>query len=132
MTNIPSNYPNGCTNEQIISSISDLSKDILDSNANINTVLQLSPIISLGQLELHTRILNDSKSITKNLHDEVKRLVESSERNEKASKRISLAALIISFFSFFLTIYFSTQSNRQNEEWQQTQIQLLQKIVEKK
>ena len=129
MASIPTNYPSESTDGEINSVIKELSLEIVNSGGNINTVMQLSPIISLGQTEMQKRILDGNRSVTSELHAEVKRQSESSERNEKASKRISLAAIILSVVSIAISIYFSVQSDRQNKEWQQTQTSLLQQLV---
>lgn len=138
MASIPKNYPNGCTDEQILSVTSELSKEIIDSGGNINVVLRFSPIITVGQSELQKRILEGNRLITRDLHAEVKRLSEiadknsaSSERYAKASKIISLGALLISIFSILISIYFSIESTKETFKWRQDEINLLQRILDK-
>lgn len=138
MATLSSNYPRGCTEEQIITVIDDLSKDILASGGNINTVLRLSPIIALGQSELQKRVLESSHLINKELHAEVKRLSDitnkntiSSEKYANASKFISLVALILSLLSIAISIYFSVQLNTESDIWRHEEINLLQKILNK-
>lgn len=138
MATIPTNYPSGCTDEQISLSISELSKEILDSGGDINIVLRFSPIISLGQTELQKRILERNQAITVSLQTEVKRLAEITEKNiassekfSKSSIRISIVALFISMLAVGISIYFSIQSNQETKEWRQDEINLLQKILAK-
>lgn len=131
MASAPRNYPVGSTNEEIGQVIGEMSKEILDSGGDINVVMRLEPIISLGQSELQKRILDNNLSITRTLHEEVRKQSESSERNWKASARVSCTAVIISVLSIVMAIYYSVQSNQLNGEWQKNQIELLQKLVDK-
>lgn len=51
---IPSNYPHGCTDEQIRQALVDLSSELI--SGHINDVLRLSPLVAAGQSELQARI----------------------------------------------------------------------------
>ena len=114
MARIPLNYPTDSSNEKIIEVINELSREIIDSGANINLVLQLSPVISLGQIELQKRILENNRNITSDLHTEVSKLSKITEQNSISSKKyarastlISIMALTISFIALGISIYFS-------------------------
>lgn len=56
--NIPLNYPHGCTDEQILLVLQDINTELLRCGANVNDVLQLGPLITIGQTELQARISN--------------------------------------------------------------------------
>jgi hypothetical protein len=138
MANIPNNYPGGCTDKQILFVIDELSNEIIISGGDINVVLRLSPIITLGQSELQKRILESSRLITNDLHVEVKKLSEvadkntrSSEKYAKASKAISLVALFLSIVSIGISIYLSIRSDRNDNYWKRDEINLLQKMLDK-
>lgn len=53
--NIPKNYPTDCTLDQIRSTILDIQSELERVGFNINSVLQFSPLINLGQSELERR-----------------------------------------------------------------------------
>jgi len=138
MARIPLNYPTDSSNEKIIEVINELSREIIDSGANINLVLQLSPVISLGQIELQKRILENNRNITSDLHTEVSKLSKITEQNSISSKKyarastlISIMALTISFIALGISIYFSIQDNKETEQWRSEEINLLQNILKK-
>ena len=58
--NIPSNYPHGCTDEQILLTLQAISTELLRRGASANDVLQLGPLISIGQSELQARLATRS------------------------------------------------------------------------
>lgn len=58
--NIPLNYPHGCTDEQILLALQAINTELLRRGANVNDVLQLGPLITIGQTELQARIANRS------------------------------------------------------------------------
>lgn len=138
MVSIPTSYPSGCTDEQIFGVINELSGEIISSGGDINLVMRFSPLISLGQAELQKRILANNQTITAELKEEVKNLTKISDKTSKssreyaqASKRFSIAALVIALLSIAISIYFSLQANRSNLKWQKDQTNLLQRILEK-
>lgn len=117
MVSISLNYPNKSSSTEIENVIGELSREILDTGGNINVVLRYQPLISIGQAEQQKRLVSD--------------LIESSKRNEKSSTKISVIALLISILSIIITIYYSHISNIQDNDWQSSQINLLQKILDK-
>ena len=52
---IPLNYPNDCTPDQIRSTIVDIQSELETTGFQINDVLRFSPLINLGQSELERR-----------------------------------------------------------------------------
>ena len=112
MANISKNYPSGSTDGQIYQVIKELSEEVLNSGANINTVLQLTPLINLGQNELQKRILDKSSK-------EVSKL-------EKIAIVIASVSIILSA----IAIYFSFQSVKSSKRWENNQIELLEQIQE--
>ena len=110
MATIPTNYPSDSTDEQIYQVIKELSGEVLNTGANINTVLQLTPLINLGQNELQKRIL---------------------DRSSKETSKLEKIAIIIASVSIILSaiaIYFSYQSVKSSERWENNQIELLKQI----
>ena len=53
--NIPVNYPTGCTDEQLRESIDAIYADIIESAANVNVVIRLTPLAQSGQNEMTHR-----------------------------------------------------------------------------
>ena len=110
MAEILNNYPTGCTEEQINQIVKELSSSIVTSGGNINSVMQLAPLVQLGQNELQ------------------KRIIEKSVRN---SERAANIAVGLSIFSVLLTLvaiglaYLSFQSD---EDWKKEETQLLTSI----
>lgn len=58
--NVPLNYPHGCTDEQILLVLQAINTELLKRGANVNDVLRLGPLITIGQTELQTRLANRS------------------------------------------------------------------------
>ena len=55
MATIPPGYPHSVSDDEILRVLSELANDIFQAGANINTTLQLGPLVSAGQNELATR-----------------------------------------------------------------------------
>lgn len=132
MAVIPLNYPSGCSIEEILKVINDLSQEIIASGGDINKVLRFVPIINIGQAELQKRILEKSNKIVDDLHKETKQLKEIAELNSKSSEvyakatqYISIIALVISVIAVFISSYFSTKADRSSQIWQSEQLNIL-------
>lgn len=100
MAILTTNFPFGLSDEDLKKQIDDLLKDVFDSGIHTNKVLQLAPLISLGQTELQRRTVIALKEI--------------SEKEFKSSKRIALASFWISIVSvilLLLSIYLSSRSD---------------------
>lgn len=110
MATIPTNYPYESTDEQIQQAVKELSDDIVKSGANVNTVLQLAPLVQLGQNELQKRILEKA--------------AKTAEKAEKTAIGIAAFSIIISF----IAIGFSYVSFRSDENWQKEETRLLGEI----
>ena len=110
---IHKNYPSGSPDEEIFVVISDFSKRIVDSNFNINTVLQLSPAIQLGQSEIQKRILERSAKETSKI------------------QKLAICIAIISLLFSFIAIYLTYLNIRSDQVWQTNQINLLKEIEKK-
>ena len=57
MAEVPRNYPQGCTDEQLISVISALGQELLKGGAQVNDVLRIQPLIAVGQAEIQLRLM---------------------------------------------------------------------------
>jgi hypothetical protein len=56
MTNLPAGYPHHVSDDEILRVLTELAHDIHSAGANINTTLQLGPLVSAGQNELNARL----------------------------------------------------------------------------
>jgi hypothetical protein len=83
MPSIYSNYPHGLPTKKLEAAIREYSDAINLSGANINTVLQFSPYISLGLNELQNR---------------------QNSRVTRVSIGIGIVSLIVSIFAFYVAI----------------------------
>ena len=133
--NVPSNYPAGCSEEEILAVISGLSQEMITGGANINVVLRFSPLIIAGQSELQNRVLQANNLTTTNLHNEVTQLKKitknyskSSERFSNASRKISIVAVAIAILSLIISLALSIISTHSNNQWQNQQLRILNKI----
>jgi hypothetical protein len=52
---LPANYPHGCTDDEILEGLTALGQEILQTGGEINVVLRLSPLVTIGQNELQAR-----------------------------------------------------------------------------
>lgn len=103
MTTINSLYPHGMKDEEIEGAIKEYSAEIHSSKANMNTVLQFSPLIQLGQLELQRR---QTKRVT------------------TLSVIFSIVSLLVAGSALFVSFYSSRASSR----WERSQINLLKEL----
>jgi hypothetical protein len=60
MPTIPPNYPHGCSDDEILQVMQDVTTDLQRGGFDINHVLRISPIITVGQNEMQTRIAQRS------------------------------------------------------------------------
>ena len=100
------NYPLGCTDEEIITTIKSLTDDLVVGGTN----LQLAPLAQLGQNELQRRMLD--------------RTFEHSKKTE----RIATAVAIISVFLTCIAIFLAYISFESDDEWRDAQTQILHSI----
>ncbi len=110
MTTIPTNYPHGCKEEQIFEAIKALSEDVVTSGANINKVMQLTPLVQLGVVELQKRLI---------------------EKSSRISERLTMIAIGIATVSVLLSLaanYSSYISTVSGEGWKAEQLLTLQQI----
>ena len=107
MATIPTNYPYESTDEQIQQAVKELSDDIVKSEANVNTVLQLAPLVQLGQNELQKRILEKS--------------AKTAEKAEKTAIGIAGFSVVLSL----VAIWFSYLSFKTDDNWQKEETRLL-------
>jgi hypothetical protein len=132
---IPTNYPIDCTDEEIIRVIRELSQEMIAGGGNINTVMQFTPLITVGQAELQKRVLHENNSTTEELHAETVQLKtitenysKSSEQFAKSSRILSMLAIIISIISLLALVYFGFKSNQSDKVWQNEQLKILKDI----
>ncbi len=103
MTTINSQYPHGMKDKEIAEAIKEYSIEIHNSKANINTVMQFSPLIQLGQIELQGR----------------------------QTKRVTTLSIVVSIVSLLiagLALYVSLSSSRVSSQWEESQINLLREL----
>lgn len=126
MATLPAGYPHECTDEQIRSTIASLSQDIVNG-PNINTVLQLSPLISLGQNELQRRLVEKMQRETITLKEITSKGASSSNESSKISIRLTRVNMWLTFAMLILTglmlvlVWKQTSiAKRQNELFEKT------------
>ncbi len=105
MANLYQGYPSKIETKKLKRIINEYTEELYASRANINTVIQLSPLIQLGQSELQGR---------------------QNRRIEVISTIISLTSLIIAIGSIYIAIQSDASSNRW-EKNQGTQLNTLDK-----
>lgn len=104
------NYPSGKTDEEIQQMVKEFTNDIAISAGNINAILQLAPLIQLGQNEIQKRIV---------------------EKSAKTADKAQRNAMYIAGFSVilsFVAIGFSYAAFKSDENWQKEETQLLNEI----
>lgn len=103
MAKLYTKYPYGCSNRNLADAIREYSDEIIESRADINKVLQLTPLDTLGQNELQSR---QTKRIT------------------RLSLGIGILSLIIAGFA----LYISLLNERSSERWEIKQTESLAKL----
>jgi hypothetical protein len=106
MANIPANYPHGSSDEQILQALSELANDVVQSGANINTVLRLGPLISVGQTELQTR---QAKRLAEQLHGAVETFRTSSDKASRTLIDLTRTLVVLTVVLVGLTIVLLVQ-----------------------
>lgn len=100
MALLSNDYPQGMSNNEIKKAIQEYSNEIHKSKANINKILQLTPLIQLGQSELQ-------------------------ERNNRIIARLSIGVSFISLFIAFVALYVSYNSSQTSTKLETQQIEIL-------
>ena len=103
MANLYPNYPYGCSDKDIAKAIKEYSDEMLAARADINKVLQFSPLIAVGQNELQSR----------------------------QTKRITFLSLGIGLLSLVIAgiaLWVSFMNTRSNEAWENKQLESLNAI----
>jgi len=103
MAKLYTKYPYGCSNRNLADAIREYSDEIIESRADINKVMQLTPLVTLGQNELQSR---QTKRIT------------------RLSLGIGILSLIIAGFA----LYISLLNERSSERWEIKQTESLAKL----
>ena len=104
---ISKKFPTDLNDTEINLAIKGMSDEILNSGANINSVMQFSPLIQMGQNELQSRVLQKSAN--------------ESSRTERIALGIAIFSVIIS-----LTLYWL--SSLSDNKWKDQELSILQKI----
>lgn len=103
MPTIPENYPDGCESEQIKTTIREMQNHLVQNGFQVNSVLQFSPLINLGQSELERR---------------------QNEAIVTQSKRMGYISLAIAVIALGISIH----GDRGSSEWEQKQLTILEKV----
>lgn len=105
---IPLGYPRQCSQDQIAGVIRTAQDQLETQHYSINAVMQWSPIIQLGLAELQDRAAKRSTRLAK----------------------VTLAIVIVSVILSLFVGVVSFLSLRSNKEWQERQLDLLERIEE--
>ena len=103
MATVYPDYPHGLSDKMLVAAIQEYATTINASRANINTVLQFSPYISLGLNELQSR-------------------------QNKRSALISFFVGLVSLIVAAVALYISTDSGRSSDALSTRQIALLEEV----
>jgi hypothetical protein len=101
MADLPLNYPHGASDEEILQALEDLGAHILKSGGDINVVLQLSPLVTIGQNELQAR---QAKRSGEQLHAAIETFRTSSDRASRTLIRLTYVLVLLTVALVALTI----------------------------
>src|SRR4029077_16122991 len=125
---IPVNYPTGCTDEQLRESIDAIYAHIIESAADINVVLRLTPLAQSGQNELaHRHVLRaqeEARAARADAADANTRALTISRR----SLIVSVAAAALSIALAGAAAYFAWDASTATSRWEAKQLPILQGI----
>lgn len=105
---ISKKYPYDLSSEEINIAIKGMSEEILNSGAKINTVMQFSPLIQMGQNELQRRILDHASS--------------NSQKTERIAIGIGILSILISLILFWL-------SSRSDNLWMEQELAAIRDLL---
>ena len=92
MANLPAGYPHGVSDDDIRRVLGELADDIYRSGGNINTTLQLGPLVSAGQMELLAR---DSRNHLGQLASAIETFRSSSEKASDVLIRLTIVLVVV-------------------------------------
>jgi hypothetical protein len=95
MANVPTNYPVGSSDEEISQVITELSSEILVGGANINSVLQFTPLITVGQSELTKREISRMVSAINDVETSVDYVRLANEKVRIATEELQEAVKLV-------------------------------------
>ena len=105
MAHIHKDYPEGQSNKELRNTIKEYADDIFKSKGNINTVLQLSPLLQLGRDELQSR-------------------------QGKWYMRFTLIIAGLSFLISIAAVYLAISASSSSSEWETNQLKLIERLIE--
>lgn len=132
MPNIPNGYPTKLSDNNIQKTIDELVQYMASNGFKINTVLQISPLISQGQNELQKRINNSNLEVSAEIRKDIQALraitdqtTENSKRSEKSARFLAGVSFFIAFISTILTIVFAIRGELSSNRWESNELQVL-------
>lgn len=107
-------YPLAWSDEEILGQLVDSAVELEKRGFDINAVLQLTPIMSVGQSELVRRA--------------GQRNAESAERIARSSRQLAIVAVVIAVATLLVTVGLAVWQDRSSRDWQNEQTRILVQI----
>jgi hypothetical protein len=101
MATIPGNYPHGSTDDEILQVMQDVTEDLARGGFDINHVLRMSPLITVGQNEMQARIARRS---SEELRSAINTFRSSSDRASSTLIRLTWILVALTIALVALTI----------------------------
>jgi hypothetical protein len=101
VASLPPNFPHGASDEEILEALESLGTDLLASGGNINSVLQLTPLVTIGQNELQSR---QAKRSGDQLHAAIETFRTSSDHASRTLIRLTWVLVVLTIVLVGLTI----------------------------
>src|SRR6266511_3053617 len=92
MATIPGNYPHGSTDDEILQVMQDVTGDLARGGFDINHVLRMSPLITVGQNEMQARIARRS---SEELQSAINTFRTSSDKASSTLIRVALTIALV-------------------------------------
>lgn len=90
---VPRTYPVSCSETELVSIIQALTTEMLNTGPNINDVLRIGPLISIGQTELQRRLADrSSKELREAMENFRDSSAQSSSELQEGISRFSTAS----------------------------------------
>jgi len=95
MAALPPTYPTGCSDDELVRLVSELSLEILRTGAKINDVMRIQPLVAIGQTELQLRMSRRTSENLITLQSAITNFQATSNRTAKWMVGLTAALILL-------------------------------------
>lgn len=129
-------YPSSCTDEQLEQQLKMIQDLLAKHGYNINTVMQVSPLLHAGLFEQQKRLAKQNSVVLANTESQLSKVATLTETSLQAAEQAGTAARKATWLSYgvalasiAISIWIAYGDSQARDRWEQNQLKLLQNQV---